>query len=212
MQYSQHGEDIIISNYFEERKGTFLDLGANDGRTLSNTYLLYEKGWSGVMVEGSPHVFKRLENNFKGVERIQCLNICLSDKEGLVDFYHNTNHHVNPNIDKDNIDLLSTVVANSYERTKNWGFFDKQKIYCYTFDKVIEMSMLNKFTLISIDIEGMDYNILSQINLEKTETECVIIEYNDDIKERNKILSYCSTFNLSNILLDNKTNIILTKN
>lgn len=211
IHYSQHGEDIIVYNYFKERNGIFLDIGANDGKTLSNTYLLYEKGWSGLMIEGSPHVFKRLKNNFINNDKVQCLNICLSDKEGLFDFYHNINHNVNPNIDKDNIDLLSTIVTNSYERVKNWGSFEKQEIYCYTFNKVIELSKFKKFDFISIDIEGMDFNILKQIDLSKTETDCIIIEYNENIEEKNKILNYCLKFGLSNVLLDNNTNIILTK-
>jgi FkbM family methyltransferase len=209
--YSQHGEDLILKEYFKDKIGTFLDLGANDGITLSNTYLFYELGWEGLMVEGSPYVFERLNNRFENEDRVQCLNVFLSDKEGLYDFYHNTNHHVNPNIDRNNMDLLSTIDINSYQRAKDWGFFEKKEIFCHTFAKVVELSKIKKYDLISIDIEGMDYNVLSQINLEETETECLIIEHNDNISDKNKIIDYCSKFGLTNILFDNSCNIILAK-
>jgi FkbM family methyltransferase len=209
--YSQHGEDILVMNYFNNRKGTFLDLGANDGITLSNTFLFYLNNWKGLMVEGSPFVFDRLKKNFESDNHIQCLNICLSDKEGYYDFYHNINHNVNPNIDKENMDLLSTIDEYSFERTKNWGSFEKHKIWCHTFDEVIKRSNYETFDLISIDIEGMDFKVLNQIDLNKTKTECLIIEYNNNIEEMQKIINYSSVFGLSNILLDNKTNIILTK-
>jgi FkbM family methyltransferase len=212
ISYSQHGEDTIALEYFNNKVGTFLDLGANDGIMLSNTYLFHINKWKGVMVEGSPFVFEKLKNNFEKSDSVQCLNICLSDKEGYHDFYHNVNHDVNPNIDKNNIDLLSTIDESSFERAKSWGIFEKRQIWCNTFDEVIKRSIYENFDLISIDIEGMDYKILSQIDLDKTKTSCLIIEYNNDLEERKRIINYCSNFGLNNILLDNKINIILTKN
>src|SRR5215212_1634234 len=54
ISYSQSGEDIIIDALFENFKGkekTYLDIGANDPVICNNTYLLYKKGWRGVLVE-----------------------------------------------------------------------------------------------------------------------------------------------------------------
>ena len=41
-QYSQHGEDILVSNLLKQI-GSFIDIGANDGVFLSNTYLFAKK-------------------------------------------------------------------------------------------------------------------------------------------------------------------------
>lgn len=209
--YSQYGEDVAAMNYFKGKKGTFLDLGANDGITISNTYLFYLNGWKGVLVEGSPFVFDKLKKNFENSDSIQCLNICLSEREGFYDFYHNVNHDVNPNIDKNNMDILSTIDEKSFEKSKTWGTFEKHKVFCHTFDVVMENSKYKTFDLISIDIEGLDYKVLKQIDLNKTKTNCVIIEHNNDEEEKNKILDYCSSFGINKILLYNKTNIILTR-
>ena len=50
MRYSQNNEQDIILQYFGNRKGFFLDIGANDGITLSNTYAL-------LIVLGVSHLF-----------------------------------------------------------------------------------------------------------------------------------------------------------
>ena len=62
--YSQKGEDNIIWDFLSNKgiKGSFLDIGANDGNTLSNTYRFAQDGQNGVLVDASPMVFKRLKD------------------------------------------------------------------------------------------------------------------------------------------------------
>jgi hypothetical protein len=52
MFYGQNKEDetinnLIVSKYGSDFKGTILDLGANDGVTLSNSRYFYENNWKG---------------------------------------------------------------------------------------------------------------------------------------------------------------------
>jgi len=52
---SQHGEDVFLWNYFaNKKKGFFVEIGAHDGVTFSNTYWLEAVGWTGVLVEPNP--------------------------------------------------------------------------------------------------------------------------------------------------------------
>lgn len=52
--YSQHGEDRLAWHLLgRQPRGTFVDLGANDPVRLSNTYLLYRRGWRGLAVDAS---------------------------------------------------------------------------------------------------------------------------------------------------------------
>jgi FkbM family methyltransferase len=50
LSYSQTGEDALIADLLPAT-GHFLDIGAADGRTFSNTLALAERGWSGVCIE-----------------------------------------------------------------------------------------------------------------------------------------------------------------
>jgi hypothetical protein len=52
---SQAGEDGVLAEILRRldiNRGWFCEFGAWDGKYLSNTYLLLENGWSGVMIEG----------------------------------------------------------------------------------------------------------------------------------------------------------------
>jgi hypothetical protein len=65
------------------RGGFFLDSGAADGVSGSNTQLLEDKfGWTGICVEPNSAFFAALAEN----RRCQCVNCCLYDLEGSVEF------------------------------------------------------------------------------------------------------------------------------
>ena len=70
------------------RDGFFLDSGASDGVQESNTQLLEESfGWKGICIEPNATYFAALVKN----RRCFCVNCCLYDREGTVDFLETAN-------------------------------------------------------------------------------------------------------------------------
>lgn len=62
--YSQNGEDGVIeelSTRLDLKAGWFCEFGAWDGRHGSNTFNLLLQGWSGVMIEGDPRRYHKLQ-------------------------------------------------------------------------------------------------------------------------------------------------------
>ena len=60
--YSQFNQDEIINTLLENKKeGVFIDVGAYDGITFSNSYF-FEKSnnWTGICFEPNPIIFKKL--------------------------------------------------------------------------------------------------------------------------------------------------------
>lgn len=54
-QYSQYGEEIYLDFIFKNIGTTnkhLVDIGANDGKWLSNTRRLMESGWTGLLIDG----------------------------------------------------------------------------------------------------------------------------------------------------------------
>ena len=50
--YGQFGEDAVVQSLLKNIKsGTYIDVGAYHPTLYSNTYALYKKGWSGVMID-----------------------------------------------------------------------------------------------------------------------------------------------------------------
>ena len=75
MKYSQNDEENVVKNYFNGKIGTFLDVGSNDGKTLSNTFALSLSGWRGVLVEPSPKAFSALRENYRGMKGFYFYNV-----------------------------------------------------------------------------------------------------------------------------------------
>jgi FkbM family methyltransferase len=82
---SQLGQDKIVDEYFAGRRdGIFVDIGAYDGITFSNTLMLErERGWTGICIEPLPDIFAELQTN----RRCICLQACIGNREeGAVEF------------------------------------------------------------------------------------------------------------------------------
>lgn len=74
--FSQAGEDGVLAEIFTRlgiENGTFCEFGAWDGQHLSNTFAFYNKGWSGVYIEGNETRFGDLMAN---INRPDADNIC----------------------------------------------------------------------------------------------------------------------------------------
>lgn len=63
-QYSQGGQDIYVTRILKEKRdGYFVEVGANNGFTMSNTYLLEKNyGWKGICIEATPYRITELMN------------------------------------------------------------------------------------------------------------------------------------------------------
>jgi len=81
---SQYGQELFVLEALAGQRGGFcLDSGASDGVRFSNTLLLEESfGWQGICVEPNDVLFGELIRNRK----CYCLNCCLYDSEGAVEF------------------------------------------------------------------------------------------------------------------------------
>ena len=69
-QDGQYGEAALARGLFEQTplpaRGRFLDIGAYDGETFSNTRLFRVWGWGGVLVEPSPRPLAKLLALYRG--------------------------------------------------------------------------------------------------------------------------------------------------
>jgi hypothetical protein len=83
--YSQNGEEEILADIIDRigiQNGFFVEVGAMDGITGSNTRALAEKGWSGLMIEGNQvHIPKLIENTqiFSNIKTLYCKVSCEQD-------------------------------------------------------------------------------------------------------------------------------------
>ena len=89
MKYSQWDEEAAILEFFRgNASGRFLDLGAFDGVTGSNTRALRVLGWGGVCVEAAPENFIALARLYGNDPRVDCLCAAVLWKPGIAEFHH----------------------------------------------------------------------------------------------------------------------------
>jgi hypothetical protein len=83
---ASHGQDIFVAENLPNTEGqrVFVEIGGNDGITLSNTfYLESEAGWHGISVEPLPRACDALAKNRECIT----VNACISDYDGETRFY-----------------------------------------------------------------------------------------------------------------------------
>jgi FkbM family methyltransferase len=200
MDYSQDGEQKVILDYFKDFKGRLLDIGANDGKTLSNSRALMECGWYGVLVEPSKTAFSKLYELYKDSKEANLVPYAISDKAEKVTFFESGTH-----LKQGDTSLLSTIKESELDRWKNSdNEFTETEVECITMQDLKELSSLESYDFITIDAKGVDFEILSQIDL--TDTKLVCVETNSI--EDKKYIDYCTQFGLK-VIHKNYCNLIL---
>lgn len=196
MRYSQNNEQDIILSYFSGKNGVFLDIGANDGVTLSNTYALQLAGWNGVLVEPSEEAFNRIPKN----KAVQKFNVAIGTHDGTGTFYEMGNH-----LNRGDVSLLSTIKKTELKRWQGVEFKERFT-EVWTYQTLLRHCAWKRFDFISIDAEGIDYEILEQININHVSMIC--IEHNSNIDLYHLIKEYCNKAGLTKCLLNNLENVI----
>jgi FkbM family methyltransferase len=181
MKYSQNNEEKRILDYFGNFKGTFLDLGANDGKTLSNTFALAELGWKGVSVEPSEETFIKAVINYEGLKE-DSYNVAIGTETKKMTFWESGSH-----LRKGDTSLLSTIVKSEIKRWKGTEEFTETETDVMSWADFYKSCRVKHFDFISIDCEGMDVEILKQMDLRKMKTKLLCIEWNRNHDVRKQI-------------------------
>lgn len=175
MYFSQLGQDKFIDEYFNQKTNlVFLDIGAHDGVTLSNTYFLEkERNWTGLCVEAQPSEFKKLLENRK----CSCVNLAITNFDGEIDFtcvdgYANMLSGISQNYNEAHKERISREVSS------HGGSINKIKVQSKKLQTLLDEYNIKDIDFCSIDTEGSEFDIVSSIDFDKTNIKVFIIENN----------------------------------
>lgn len=168
MSYSQSTEESVILEHCPAT-GTFLDIGAYDPRVFSNTRALYERGWSGVMVEPSPEPFLNLLREYGNDPRIRLINAAVTARVG----------HVRPLLKLfATADALSTTLETLRDRWgQNGGFYGSFLCADVSLEQILCL-LDTAVRFVSIDTEGHSVEIFRRL-VELAGPHCVCVEHED---------------------------------
>jgi len=171
--YSQFEQDkFIYENYFiNKTKGYFVDIGAHDGITFSNSKFFEELGWDGVCIEPNPKIFEILQSTRK----CKCIKKAVSNNIGVSQFFQII----------DGPDMLSGLVEefddnavlriNNELQDKSKGF-DYINVQCDLFENIVDQ---NQIDILSLDTEGNELKILQTIDFNKYDIKIITVENNN---------------------------------
>ena len=122
--YSQGEEEKWIIDHFASMEGNdsgrfppgnFLDIGAYDGVTFSNTAKLVKLGWSGTMVEPSAYVIRKLIETYEDNDTVDIINAAITAHyDGPIKFYESRGDMVGTTV-KAHRDMWSDAVEKFIE-------------------------------------------------------------------------------------------------
>lgn len=164
--YSQNDEEKVILEYANGLKPMrFLEIGAYDGITFSNTYALYQQGWEGVYVEADPECFESLRRNFHGDSECTLINKCVGSHTGKVTFY-----------------MGGGMYSTTSKRHRDiWSGhqvpYQELVLDMVDFEELIRLAP-GPYSFINIDVEGIDIDILRQIDPKPLKTKLICVECN----------------------------------
>lgn len=166
---SQHAQDLFLDNFVfhGKRDGTFVEIGAFDGVSLSNTYYFEtELGWRGLCVEPNPSKFAQLVANRSS----PCVHCGISAAGGVLEFLQLPGDLA---LGSGFLEFYSPTSAFSRERPAG------STVLSVPTRRIMDLLRehgLTRIDYLSIDTEGADFDILQGIDFAKCDITALSIE------------------------------------
>ncbi len=175
--YGQFEQDRFLSEqiFLGKKGGFFVDVGAHDGVTFSNT-CHFERfhQWTGINIEPITSVFDKLQANRPNSVNLNC---AISDVDGPVSFLLNTGY----------TEMLSGIVSNydprhlkriANEQARQGGFSTVTSVPGRRLASIFRDQSVKHIDLVSIDVEGAELTVLKSIDFEQTSIDVICVEDN----------------------------------
>jgi len=173
---SQFGQDKYVTQTLlpEKRGGYFVDIGANDGISSSNTYYLERTlGWQGVCIEPIPEVFALLEANRK----CRIVHGCIARQAGTAKFIHVVGPcEMLSGLDVDQPPEHRARVLDEVARFG--GSIEEYDVPCLSFNELMAREKVRQIDYLSLDTEGAELAILRTIDFQAVPIHVLDVENN----------------------------------
>tara|TARA_B110000259_G_C14034543_1_gene408656 strand:- start:18779 stop:19531 length:753 start_codon:yes stop_codon:yes gene_type:complete len=177
--FAPYDIDNKLKKYLNYKYGFFIELGANDGYTESNTLTLEnKKSWRGILIEPSPNQFLTCNyHRSKPGNYIFC-NACVpfNYKEKYVDIEYANLMSVSSSLKSDLNDVTKHLISGRdhlthFAKSIRFGSIAR------TLDSILDECDAPKLIdFLSLDVEGAELSVLYGINFDKYKFKYLLIE------------------------------------
>ncbi len=166
MSYSQEGEDMILARLFEDRAtGFYVDIGAHHPIRFSNTYKLYCRGWNGLNIDATPgsmEAFRYLRPRDTNVQA------AVGAEGQQLTFYE---------FNEPALNTFSAEIARD-RSIGRYRVLREVTLVTQSMGKLLSAHVPKdaRIDFLSIDVEGLDYEVLSSNDWDRHKPELILAE------------------------------------
>jgi len=206
MSKSQLRQDLnVLESFNFKQNGYFVDIGASDGISLSNTYILEkEYNWKGICVEPILSDFIKLQNCRNTAI---CINKAVYNTSNLKMKFAIKNFNMCSGL-VETMDDKVLIDNKYYDRSVNYDLKEIIDVYTITLNDLLEFCNAPNFIeYLSLDTEGSELEILKSVDFNKYKFGIIDVEHNFVEPRRNQIRNLLESngykFNKENNFDDN---------
>jgi FkbM family methyltransferase len=165
--YSQEGEDMILRRLFEKQKeGFYVDVGAHHPKRFSNTFFFYKNGWRGINIDAMPNsmcLFNKIRPRDINIE------IPISDKKQKLKYYM---------FNEPALNTFSKEIAEKRADKNDYKIISEKEMETSTLEEIFKKHLpySQEIDFISIDVEGLDLQVLKSNNWKQFRPKFVLVE------------------------------------
>lgn len=167
LSYSQEGEDKVLERFMGNKAvGFYVDVGAHHPIRFSNTYLFYQKGWSGINIDAMPGSMLAFDETRS---RDVNLEIGVSRKREKLNYYM---------FNEPALNTFSKDEAEKKNGLNNYKLVDTRQIDCLPLREILENYLKEGQVVdfLNIDVEGLDMQVLESIDWNRFKPNMILVE------------------------------------
>ena len=160
---NQRQDELVWAYFGQRQEGFFVEIGANQPREGSQTWLLEQKGWHGLLVEPQERLFRQLceQRPRSRAFRAAC---SAPEKIGFAELH----------IPDDSLDGFATLERN----VDDFGirYTHTERVEVVTLDSLLAKVGCRKVDFVSIDTEGTELDVLRGFDLATYQPALILLE------------------------------------
>lgn len=174
--------DLRLIDSINTAPSYYIEIGANDGVSQSNTLLLeLLHGWQGLLIEPIPSTFKRLKRNRSSRRNFLLKAACKSEETtgDVVELLYSNLMTVSLGMDSDIADPAAHAL-NGQKYLGPKGVVYEESAPAITLTQALNLAGApREIGLLSLDVEGVELEVLRGLDFGAYSVEWILVEVRD---------------------------------